>query len=258
MLTKTARNADKRKHATLMALTLALCVPLADSSATAEVQVQDTEVVVERPVVVVRSTSHQPDFTWTVEGGRSFLGVQTLDLTPELREHFGVPREAGVLVARILAESPAAESDLQVGDIITALDGEDIVSPSDLARAVGHHDSGDEVDLEVWRQAQVRSVRSSLVERRGPYVDIRQFSLPEGRLEHWTQAESELEGTIELETETLNRAIEKLNEEMASPEWEKRVHSFHEHQGTLMKRLEVLEKRLKEMEKELEGLSEDE
>jgi hypothetical protein len=258
MLTKTARTAYKRHHATLMALTLALCLSLAGGSATAQVQDQDTEVVVERPVVVVRSTSHQPNLTWTVEGGRSFLGVQTLDLTPELREHFGVPPEAGVLVARILPESPAAESDLQVGDVISALDGEHIVSPSDLARAVGHHESGDEVDLEVWRQGQVRSVRSSLVERQGPHVDIRQFRIPEGRLEYWTTAASELEGAIELETETLNRAIEKLNEEMASPEWERRIHSFHEHQGTLMQRINVLETRLEELEKELEGLAEDE
>lgn len=259
MQNSSPRTIDTRSPKNLMAIALAFCVLLAGASAIlAENHDQDTEVVVERPVVVVRSTAHQPNFTWTVAGGRSFLGVQTVDLTPELREHFGVPREAGVLVAKIVPESPAAESDLLVGDIISAVDGEDVVSPSDLARAVGSHESGDEIDLEVWRQGQVRSVRSSLVERQGPYVDIRQFHIPEGRLEHWTMAESELEGAIELEAETLNRAIERLNQELDSPEWEKRIHSFKEHQGTLMKRIEVLEGRLKEMEQELKGLSEDE
>jgi len=258
MLTTKARSLEKRSQLSLTALALISFLTLGAGWAVAEEHVQDTEVVVERPVVVVRSATHHPNFTWTVAGSRSFLGVQTVDLTPELREHFGVPRQAGVLVAKIVEDSPAAESDLQVGDIITAVDGDEIVSPSDLARAVGHHESGEVVDLEVWRQGKVRSVSSSLVERVGPSVDIRQFRLPERRLERWEWDEHELEGAIELETETLNRAIERLNQEMDSPEWQQRVHSSREHQGALMERIEILEKRLEELEEELQGLAEDE
>jgi len=238
-----------------MAAGLATCVAMVGGSAMAAEHPQDSHAVVKRPVVVVRTGSHHPGLTWSVEGSRSFLGVQTVDLTPELRRHFGVPPEAGVLVAKVVEESPAAESGLQVGDIISAVDGDDITSPSELARTIGHLDSGEVIDLEVWREGQIRNVQSTLVERQGPRVDIRQFRLPEGRLADREWSDAELEGAIELETETLNRAIERLNQELDSPEWHERVHLFKEHQGSLMQRIEVLEQRLRELEKELQELS---
>ena len=40
-------------------------------------------------------------------GGGAFLGVQLSDLTAELRTHFGVPDDAGVLVGKVVDGSPA-------------------------------------------------------------------------------------------------------------------------------------------------------
>jgi len=258
MLNIKGKHVENTLRAILIGLSLATCLTFFSYPAiAAEEQDQETEVGADRQVVVVRSTGRHPDFTWTVAGGRSFLGVQTVDLTPELREHFGVPRGAGVLVAKIVEESPAAASDLEVGDIISAVDGEDIVSPSNLARAVGHHEPGDVIDLDVWREGRIWQLQATLIERQGPAVDIRQFRLPLARLESWELGDTELEGAIELETETLNMAIERLNKELDSPEWHARVHTFKEHQGTLMKRIELLERRLRELEEELEELADD-
>jgi hypothetical protein len=257
MVINTGKHARDTLGAVLVATGLAICLPLFGNPATAEEHDQERHVTVDRPVVVVRSATNHPNLTWSVAGSRSFLGVQTVDLTPELREHFGVPRQAGVLVARIVEESPAAASNLEVGDIISAVDGEDIVSPSDLARAVGHHDSGDVIDLEIWRQGTILQLQATLVERQRPAVDIRQFHLPQARLEGLELSETELEGIIELEAETLNMAIERLNEELDSPEWHARVHTFKQHQGTLMKRIELLEKQLKDLEEELQRLAAD-
>lgn len=258
MPTPNTKSLDEITHILLIGLVLAACLILVGGAAIAGEQDEDTEVIVESPVVVVRGHTDHPDFTWTVAGSRAFLGVQTLELTPELREHFGVPPEAGVLVSRIVEESPAAASDIQVGDIISAVDGEEIVSPSALARAIGHRESGEAIDLEIWRSGNLHQVQSSLTEREGPYVDIRQFHRPEGQVRTWTWSDTDLEGAIELETETLNQAIERLNEEMDSPEWHERLHSFRDHQGTLMKRIEILEKRLKELEQELGQLGDEE
>lgn len=238
-----------------MALALFSCLAMVGGLVTAEEQEEADHVVVRRPVVVVKSGSHHPGDAWIMGGHRAFLGVQTVDLTPELREHFQVPREAGVLVARIVEGGPAQESGLQVGDIISAVDDEDITTPAGLARTVGHHDSGDVIDLEVWRQGRLERIEATLAQRRGPAVDIRQFHLPAGHLVDVRVSADELEGAIELEAETLNQAIERLNEELDSPEWHARVHSFKEHQGTLMKRIEALEQQLKELEAELEDLA---
>ena len=238
------------------ALILVFAPTLDPRPAVAEEEAIDSEVIV-RPMVVVRTGDDDAGFTWAFSGQRAFLGVQTVALTAELREHFGVPTAAGVLVAKVVEDSPAAGTDLEVGDIISAVDGEPVDSPSALARVIGGHESGDVVDLEVWRESTVRSLQVTLVEHEAPSVDIRQFRFPRAHAEAWRWQDDELENVIELETETLNRAIERLNEELDNPEWHARIHSFREHQGTLMKRIEMLETRLRQMEEELRRLEEE-
>ena len=64
-----------------------------------------------------------------------FLGVRLIDITPELRAYFGAPRDAGVLVASVEPESPAAKSGLSVGDVIVKMDGERTESSRDISRS---------------------------------------------------------------------------------------------------------------------------
>lgn len=94
----------------------------------------------------------------------AFLGVQLTDLTPDLRRHFGVPEDQGVLVASVVEASPAALAGVQVGDILTALDGEAIASASALSRAVGKREPGAPVQLELWRDGRVESLAATLEE----------------------------------------------------------------------------------------------
>ncbi len=98
-------------------------------------------------------------------GGGAFLGVQLSDLTPELRTHFGVPEDAGVMVGKLVDGSPAFRAGLEVGDIVTAVDGEPVASASSLARAVRGREDGDTVVLEVWRDGRVQKISATLEER---------------------------------------------------------------------------------------------
>jgi len=98
-------------------------------------------------------------------GGGAFLGVQLSDLTPELRTHFGVPEDAGVMVGKLVDGSPAFRAGLEVGDIVTAVDGEPIASASALAGAIRDHEDGDTVVLEVWRDGQMQKISAALEER---------------------------------------------------------------------------------------------
>lgn len=98
-------------------------------------------------------------------GGGAFLGVELSDLTPELRTHFGVPEDAGVMVGKLVDGSPAFRAGLEVGDIVTAVDGEPVASPSALARAIRGHEDGETVVLEVWRDGQMQKISATLEER---------------------------------------------------------------------------------------------
>lgn len=98
-------------------------------------------------------------------GGGAFLGVQLSDLTPELRTHFGVPEDAGVMVGKLVDGSPAFRAGLEVGDIVTAVDGEPVASSSALARAIRDHEDGDTVLLEVWRDGRMQKISATLEEQ---------------------------------------------------------------------------------------------
>jgi hypothetical protein len=98
-------------------------------------------------------------------GGGAFLGVQLSELTPELRTHFGVPDDAGVMVGKVVDDSPALRAGLEVGDIVTAVGGEPVASASALSRAIRGHEDGDTVVLEVWRDGRVQKIDATLEER---------------------------------------------------------------------------------------------
>ena len=98
-------------------------------------------------------------------GSGAFLGVQLSDLTAELRTHFGVPEDAGVMVGKVVDGSPAFRAGVEVGDIVTAVGGVAVDSASSLARAIGGHEGGETVVLEVWRDGRMEKISAALEQR---------------------------------------------------------------------------------------------
>jgi len=109
-------------------------------------------------------------FVWTFPGraGQGRLGVRLLEMTPELRAHYGAPRDAGVLVAGFESGSPAEKAGLRAGDIITRAGGEHVESAADLSRAVRHAKTGDSLKLDISRDRAATHVTVK-VERRAGY-----------------------------------------------------------------------------------------
>ncbi|HEY7574935.1 MAG TPA: PDZ domain-containing protein [Thermoanaerobaculia bacterium] len=103
--------------------------------------------------------------------GGGFLGVQLIGITPELREHYGVARDTGILVGGVEADSPAAKAGIQVGDVLTSVDGSAINSTRDLSRAIRRKKAGDSVQLDLTRNRAKKQVTATLAER--PAREIR-------------------------------------------------------------------------------------
>lgn len=95
---------------------------------------------------------------------RGFLGVQFVPLTPELSEHFNTGSESGVMVSKVIEDSPAAAAGLQVGDVITSVDG-DTLGPGGLMRALAGREGGDVVDLGVVRNGRSMILSAALEDR---------------------------------------------------------------------------------------------
>ena len=68
---------------------------------------------------------------------RGWLGVQIQDVSRELAESFGMKNPQGALVSKVVKDSPAQKSGLQVGDVIIKFNGKSIATSSALPPMVG-------------------------------------------------------------------------------------------------------------------------
>lgn len=105
-------------------------------------------------------------------GPRTYLGVTLVEMSSELRKHFGAPGDAGVLVSSVDETSPAGKAGIRVGDILLSLDGEDIDSPAALRRGLGEKKDGDSVRVDLLRGKARQTVIASVVEREGAPLGI--------------------------------------------------------------------------------------
>lgn len=98
-----------------------------------------------------------------------YIGIQMLTLTPEVAQQFNddpnsvmlVPEVKGVLVAKVIPNSPAAEGGLRRGDVITKVAGNKIETADRLQDAVEQSRIGKPLSITVLRgeQTQELSVR---------------------------------------------------------------------------------------------------
>src|SRR5262249_33660147 len=101
-----------------------------------------------------------------------YLGVGLTELTPELRTHFGVPEESGLMVSKVDAGSPAEKAGLKVGDIISGIDGKPVRSMWDLSARVREYEEGQAAPLEVWRNGKVMTLTASITLKERPEMDM--------------------------------------------------------------------------------------
>lgn len=189
-------------------------------------------------------------------GRRPFLGVSTVEMTPELREHLGAPRGHGVLVSSVGAGSPAERGGVAVGDVLTRLGDASIDSTLDLLRAVARQDDDAPARLEVWRGGELLHLEVALEERALPSFDVGPLvlRLPDGgpgRL--LTIGPGEL-GELRLDPERLDRLGAEIGERLRSEEWVERLQGLQSGSPALEGRIHELEERLRELERELSRL----
>ena len=85
---------------------------------------------------------------------RGWLGVSLQPLTPGLAESLGMEKVEGVLVADVVADSPAARAGIRRADVVTAIGGRSMKDGKTLAREVGAMEPGDELKVTVFRDGE--------------------------------------------------------------------------------------------------------
>jgi S1-C subfamily serine protease len=91
---------------------------------------------------------------------RSRLGVsgQTVPIDTRVRRFHDLSVAAGALIAGVEQDGPAARSDLRLGDIVIAMDGEPVSGVDALHRLLTEERVGREVVLTVLRRAAIQHV----------------------------------------------------------------------------------------------------
>jgi len=85
---------------------------------------------------------------------RGWLGVVIQDLTPELAAGFGVKEDAGVLVAEVMKDSPAAGGGVRSGDVVVSFGGTPVRDVPDLQKRVAAVEPGRATPLTVMRDGK--------------------------------------------------------------------------------------------------------
>jgi hypothetical protein len=100
----------------------------------------------------------------TVPASSTWLGIEPMEVDPALADRVRLQAENGVMVADVVPDSPADQAGFQKadsritidgqeyafgGDIITAIDGEQVRSVDDLRRIIAGHQPGDTVQVQV-------------------------------------------------------------------------------------------------------------
>jgi serine protease Do len=98
----------------------------------------------------------------------AYLGVQMVDLTPELRdqikqqEKLNLDSEKGVLVVKVMPNSPAAAGGIKSGDLVQSINEQPILTTDDVQQAVEAARPGGMITVQVRQQGKPRSLRITL------------------------------------------------------------------------------------------------
>ena len=83
---------------------------------------------------------------------RPWLGIVGMDVTKEVSRYYGLGVDEGVLVVRVVPEGPAAEADIEEGDVIVSVDGVRIGNTRELQAAIKRKAVGSQIDMLIRRR----------------------------------------------------------------------------------------------------------
>ncbi len=114
------------------------------------------------PAQIVRPTVESLIKYGKVSHGR--IGIGVADVTPENAKFFDQSNPSGAVVTQVETDSPGAKAGLQIGDVVTEVDGQKVSDAGELQVLIGQKQPGTKVNLSVLRDGKSMSVSVTLEE----------------------------------------------------------------------------------------------
>src|SRR5262249_333047 len=93
---------------------------------------------------------------------RGWIGVQIQPVTSEIAESLGLKKAQGAIVAEPQADSPAKKASIESGDVVTAVNGQEVKDARDLAKKIGAMAPNATVKLSLLRGGSEKEVTVTL------------------------------------------------------------------------------------------------
>ncbi len=94
--------------------------------------------------------------------GASWLGVESQEISSAKAKELKLPAERGVLLERIVPDSPAAKAGLKDNDVITEINGQRVEGAAQFRRMIHEIPAGRSVQFTVWRDGRAQTVSVTL------------------------------------------------------------------------------------------------
>jgi serine protease Do len=103
------------------------------------------------------------DLNIVIDGeGSGWLGVETREVTSEVAKELKLPAERGVVLGKIVPDSPAAKAGLKENDVVTEINGQRVEGAAQFRRMVHEIPAGRSIQLSVWRDGRSQTVNATL------------------------------------------------------------------------------------------------
>src|SRR5215472_7157637 len=96
------------------------------------------------------------------EEGSGWLGVELHEVTGDSAKELKLPAERGVVLGRVVPDSPAAKAGLKENDVVTEINGQRVEGAAQFRRMIHEIPAGRTVQLTLWREGRAQSVSVTL------------------------------------------------------------------------------------------------
>jgi S1-C subfamily serine protease len=171
-------------------------------------------------------------------GGARQLGIDIMEITPELSQKLAVKENFGLLISRISEPSAAKKAGLKVGDTLVRANGRECRTADDLRNVTRLLKDKEPVRLELYRDGQLKSFSVIPDKKETSAGDMKEFSEKMQNLKDSIRSEAKIANTDKLHQ--LRQVREKAESELRRQR-EQAMLRFQQQSNKLAEEIRVFE-----------------
>ncbi len=107
------------------------------------------------------------------DSGHGWLGVGISEVTTEKVKELKLSAERGVVLGKVVPDSPAAKAGLKEKDVITEVNGQRVEGTEQFRRMIREIPAGRTAQLTVWRDGRAQTVAVTIGKSQPPHVSTK-------------------------------------------------------------------------------------